>query len=69
MEYKRITADFDTLAYKNLGEVSTMMHSSKADALRRALSLTHYILEQRVKGNRIVIEDENGENRREIMTF
>lgn len=68
-EYTRITADFDPRAYEILEEVAAMLHVSKAESLRKSLSLIQFILEEQAEGNRIIIEDKKGNNRREIMPF
>ena len=69
MEVKRITADFDPEAYNALTEVSESLHTTKADSLRRALGLIRFILRQQHEGWRIILEDKDGKERKEIVTL
>ena len=65
----RVTADFTPEAYKALKEVSQMLGSNKAEAIRRSLGLILYVLHQKKKGKRFIVEDENGKDRVEIVTI
>ncbi len=69
MEYKRITADFDPDAYAALTEVAEMLHSTKAEALRRALGLIRFALREKKDGMRLMVENKSGSERKEIVTL
>jgi len=62
----RITADFHPEAYAVLQKVADELHTTKADALRRALGLINYVLEAQSEGNELFIE-KNGSNKRTII--
>ncbi|MCH7574489.1 MAG: hypothetical protein IIA59_05110 [Candidatus Marinimicrobia bacterium] len=64
----RITADFHPDAYAVLNRVADMLHTSKADALRRALGLIDYILTIQSNGSELIIEEKGGK-RTVIKTF
>ena len=69
MASKRITADFSEEAYEALTEVSESLHTTKAESLRRALGLIRFILRQQKEGWRLILEDKEGKERKEIVTL
>jgi hypothetical protein len=68
-EYYRVTADFSPQAYATLKEISEKLGSNKADTIRRSLGLILYVLNQKAKGRRLVVENEDGKDRTEIVTI
>ncbi len=68
-KYTRITADFDGEAYEALEEVAEMLHSTKAEALRRALGLIRFALREKKEGMRLIVENKSGRKRKEIVTL
>ena len=69
MVLKRITADFDQEAYSALTEVSESLGTTKAEALRKALGLIRFILREKKEGFRLILENERGKERKEIVTL
>jgi hypothetical protein len=68
-EYIRVTADFTPKAYNTLNEVAEKLSTNKADAIRRALGLILYVLDQQANGKKIILETEDGKNRTQIVTL
>ncbi len=66
-ETKRITADFSPEAYEVLERVAQNLDTTKADALRRALSLIDYLLTEKKDHWTLVLEKDD--RRREIVTL
>ncbi|MDL1892984.1 hypothetical protein FBQ87_08850 [Sphingobacteriales bacterium CHB3] len=69
MATTRVTADFDAEAYKALNEVAELLGTTKADAIRRALGLSRYVLKQKHNGKKLILEDEDGKDKVEIVTL
>lgn len=63
----RITADFSPEAYGMLNEISSLLGTSKADAIRRALGLYSFMLNQKNEDWKLYLE-RNGE-RKQIVTL
>ena len=68
-ELKRITADFDPEAYSALTEVSEQLHTTKAEALRKALSLIRFVLREKQDGFRLILENDEKKLRKEVVTL
>ncbi len=67
METKtRVTVDFSPEAYKAIEEISRDLSTSKSEALRKALGLMRFVLDEKRKGAKLIIEGKRGE-RREII--
>jgi hypothetical protein len=68
MENKtRVTVDFSPEAYSALEEISKTLSTSKAEALRKALGLMRFALEERAKGAKLIVEGPKRGERREIV--
>ena len=66
----RVTADFSPEAFAALEELAALFETTKADALRRALGISKFIMTEQKKNNRkLVLESAEGKNRIEIMAF
>lgn len=63
---RRVTVDFSDEAFETLDTISAALNTSKAEALRKSLSLMRYVLEEKKRGGKLVIENEK-ENRREVI--
>lgn len=68
-ELKRITADLTPEAYEVLSEVAKQLHTSKADVLRRSLGLINFLLKEKEKGYKLILESQSGSDRKEIVTL
>ena len=49
-------ADFSPEAWDALEEIAETLHTSKIEALRRAIDLMQFALREKKKGHRIIIE-------------
>jgi len=59
----RVIADFSPEAWCALEEIAETLHTSKIEALRRAIGLMQFALREKKKGHRIIIEEpESGED-------
>ncbi len=63
----RVTVDFSPEAYKAIEEISKTLSTSKSEALRKALGLLRFVLEEKNKGAKLVIEGPKRGERREII--
>ncbi len=63
----RMTADFTPEAYETLTNVAEKVGGSKAEAVRKALGLFWFLLQQKDAGWTLVLE--KGDRRREIVTL
>ncbi len=66
----RVTVDFSPEAYAALDEISKALHTSKAEALRKALGLMRFALHERVGqpgGTKLILEGPGRGERREII--
>jgi len=68
-DFKRITADFSPEAYEVLSNVARKLRTTKADTLRRALGLINFILREQSNGWKIILENKEGTERKEIITL
>jgi len=69
MVSKRATVDLSMEAHRVLSDIASMLRVSKADALRRALGLTNFLLQQKNGGWRIILEDVQRKNRKEVVSI
>jgi hypothetical protein len=60
-EYKRITADLHPEVYQQLSEIAEWRHGSKVMAISSSLELHHRILKETRKGNKIIVETQEGQ--------
>lgn len=67
MEFKRITADLSPEAYETLSQIAKQLETSKAEALRRALGLTYFILRHQKEGGKVILEDKEGKERQRLV--
>jgi hypothetical protein len=63
----RVTVDFSPEAYAALEEISRTLGASKAEALRKALGLMRFVLQETRKGAKLILEGPNQRERREIV--
>lgn len=64
---KRVTVDFADEAYMNLDEIAKDLSTTKAEALRKALGLLKFALEEKKRGSKLIFENEKENLRREII--
>jgi len=67
MEKTRVTVDFSPEAYRAVEEISKALSTSKSEALRKALGLMRFVLEEKTKGAKLVMEGPKRGERREIL--
>lgn len=67
VEKTRVTVDFSPEAYKAIEEISKTLSTSKSEALRKALGLMRFVLEQKNKGAKLILEGPKRGERREII--
>jgi hypothetical protein len=66
----RFTIDFSPQAEAELRQIQKALDvSSKADVIRKALSLVKYIVEERHNGGKLFVENEREKVRKEIVTL
>jgi hypothetical protein len=65
----RVTVDFDPEAYKALNEAAELLGTTKAEAIRKALGLSLYVLREKRNGKRLIVETNDGKERVEIVTL
>lgn len=66
---KRVTADFSPEAYEILENVSALLKTNKAEALRRSLGLVKFVLEEQKEGNKIIVENKKSKEQKQILAF
>jgi hypothetical protein len=70
MNVARFTIDFSSEAEHELRDIQKALDvGTKADVIRKALSLVKYIVEERQKGGKLFIENEKEKVRKEIVTL
>jgi hypothetical protein len=66
----RFTIDFSQHAEHELRDIQKALDvSTKAEVIRKALSLVKYVVEEQQKGGRLFIENEKDKVRKEIVTL
>jgi hypothetical protein len=66
----RFTIDFSQEAERELRDIQKALDvGSKADVIRKALSLVKYIVEERQRGGKLFIENEKEKVRKEVVTL
>jgi hypothetical protein len=66
----RFTIDFSPQAERELRDIQKALDAgTKADVIRKALSLVKYVVEERQHGGRIFVENEKEKVRKEIVTL
>ena len=66
----RFTIDFSPEAERELRDIQKALDvGSKADVIRKALSLVKYIVEERQNGGKLFIENEKEKVRKEVITL
>ena len=65
----RVTADFSPEAYATLSRVAKRLQTTKAEALRKALSLLDFVLGHQTEGWKLVLEHEKTNERKYIVTL
>ena len=66
---RRISIDFSDQAFEELGRISRRLNVTKAGALRKALGLIKYVLEEREAGGKLFIENKSQKVKKEIVTL
>ncbi len=66
----RFTIDFSPNAESELRDIQKALDvGSKAEVIRKALSLVKYVVEERQRGGRLYVENEKDKVRKEIVTL
>jgi hypothetical protein len=66
----RFTIDFSPEAERELRDIQKALDvGTKADVIRKALSLVKYIVEERQNGGKLFIENEKEKVRKEVVTL
>lgn len=63
----RVTVDFSDEAYKAIDEIAQALSTTKSEALRKSLGLMHFVLEERKRGAKLLIEDPKENVKKEIV--
>jgi hypothetical protein len=63
----RVTVDFSNEAYEAVEAISKKLSTSKSEALRKALGLMRFVLEEKKKGAKLILEGPERGERREII--
>lgn len=63
----RVTVDFSNEAFEAVEKISKKLDTSKSEALRRALGLMRFVLEEKDKGAKLILEGPERGERREIV--
>lgn len=63
----RVTVDFSPEAFEAVDTISKGLSTSKAEALRKALGLMRFILQEKNKGAKLILEGPERGERREII--
>lgn len=63
----RVTVDFSEDAYKAVEEIAIELATTKSQALRKALGLLHFVLEEKKKGGKLFIEIPKENIRKEVV--
>jgi predicted transcriptional regulator len=63
----RVTVDFSDEAYEAVDTIAKKLDTSKSEALRRALGLFRFVMEERNKGAKLILEGPKRGERREII--
>ena len=62
-----VTVDFSNEAMEAVDEISKTLHTSKTEALRKALGLMRFVLAEKGKGAKLIIEGPQRSERREVV--
>ena len=65
--HHRVTVDFSPEAFEAVDTISKKLSTSKSEALRKALGLMRFVLEEKRKGAKLIIEGPTHGERREII--
>ena len=63
----RVTVDFSPDAYEAVDAISKKLSTTKSEALRKALGLMRFVLEEKMKGAKLILEGPSRGERREII--
>jgi hypothetical protein len=64
---KRVTVDFSDEAFEAVDHISKKLSTSKSEALRKALGLMAFVLDEKKKGAKLILEGPERGERREII--
>lgn len=64
---RRVTVDFSQEAYEAIETIAGKLGTTKSEALRKALGLMRFILEEKGKGAKLIVEGPEPRERREII--
>jgi hypothetical protein len=64
---RRVTVDFSREAYEAIEQIAHVLNTTKSEALRKALGLMRFVLDERGKGAKLIIEGPERNERREII--
>lgn len=63
----RVTVDFSPEANAAISEIAEGLGTTKSEALRKALGLMKFIVEERKKGTKLILDGPDPTDRREII--
>ena len=63
----RVTVDFSNEAFEAVDDISHSLSTSKSEALRKALGLFRFVLQEKKRGAKLIIEGPERGERREIV--
>lgn len=64
---RRVTVDFSDEAFEKVDNISRRLSTSKSEALRKALGLMDFVLEEKHRGAKLILEGPEKGERREIV--
>ena len=63
----RLTIDFSDDAFKAIEEIAGELSTTKSEALRKSLTLLRYVVQEKKKGSRLMVENPNESVKKEIV--
>lgn len=63
----RMTVDFSDDAFEAVEEIASELSTTKSEALRRAIGLMRFVVQEKKAGSRIVAENPKGNVKKEIV--
>lgn len=63
----RMTVDFSRDAFEAIEEIADDLSTTKSEALRKAIALMRYVVKERKKGGKLIIEDPKENIKKEIV--
>ena len=63
----RVTVDFSDDAFKAMEDIAKELSTTKSEALRKALTLMRYAVQEKKKGSKLIVENDNEAVKKEIV--